>query len=232
MDPHPVESWLRQRLREESNARILLGFGAVVGGGLLLLATFWISYGAIYLTSEVVLAIPELLFGFRWKPSANFLIWTTRAFTGLLVWSAWRTGRPMTDLSEWDEDPSALGQTIARLGVGSAGRATPLLLHPGMSARLLTDLLLFAPGWVIRGREHLREWYRLRTADPGPAAEILVALRLSPGKTDYVDLEAQFPKSVISDAFRLLRSIEGVVFLERSLVLSGALRAELENLPG
>ncbi len=232
MDPHPVESWLRQRLREESNARILLGFGAVVGGGLLLLATFWISYGAIYLTSEVVLAIPELLFGFRWKPSANFLMWTTRAFTGLLLWSAWRSGRPMTDLSEWDEDPSALGQTIARLGVGSAGRATPLLLHSGMGARLLTDLLLFAPGWVFRGWEHLREWYRLRTADPGPAAEILVALRLSPGKTDYVDLEAQFPKSVISDAFRLLRSIEGVVFLEQGLVLGGALRTELENLLG
>lgn len=231
MDTHPVESWLRLRLREESNTRILLGFGALFCGGLLLLATFWISHVAIDLVFDVVLAAPDLLFGFRWRPSASQLLWLTRAFIALLVWSSWRANRPPTDLPEWEENPSLLGPTIARTGVGSAGGGTPPLLHAGMSARLFTDLLLFGPGLVFRGWGHLREWYRLRTADPGPASEILVALRLSPGKTDYVDLEAQFPKSAVTDAFRLLRSIEGVVFLEQSLVLSGALRAELESLP-
>jgi hypothetical protein len=230
MDSHPVESWLRLRLREESNARILLGFGTLFSGGLLLLATFWISYAAIGLVFDVVLAVPDLLFGFRWRPSNSVLLWLTRAFTALLVWTSWRSKRPLTDLSEWDGDPSALGQTIARLGVGSAGGATPLLLYSGMSARLFTDLLLFGPGLIFSGWEHLREWFRLRTAETGPAAEVLVALRLSPGKTDYVDLEAQFPQSVLSDAFHLFRSVEGIVFLEQGLVLSGALRDELEGL--
>jgi hypothetical protein len=230
MDVAALEDWLRRRLLRDANLCLLLSPLAVLGGLLVLFLTYWFSYAVIWLVSQVIVAIPELLFGTRWELKHNARLWSAAAFLVLLVVSYLRSDRRhAVSYGDFDDDPSNFGVAMARFGTGS-GRAGLLLLHPGVSARMIVDLLFIGPRLLFGGSNLLRESGRARSANTNTGSRVLWTLLSQPRKVSYEELSSLYPAPELTQAFHALRLIPGVVFLELGVTLTDELRRELTAL--
>ena len=98
-----------------------------------------------------------------------------------------------------------------------------MLAYPGASANMVADILLVGPRWLSGAWRLWCESRRLAGLDVGCCAELLQFLASRPGVVPYEELR----EAGWEARFAQLACIEGVVFLEKGLGLSGELRQEL-----
>ncbi|MEN9676747.1 MAG: hypothetical protein RIS76_2643 [Verrucomicrobiota bacterium] len=223
-----LEFWLRRRLNRSANTCLALSPVALLGGILLLFLTFWFSYAVITLVFSVVEAIPQLVSGTRWKVGHVARLVVTGVFLALLFYSYLRSNRwQRWDIGSLEEPPSALGQTLWR--IGGASRAGLLLMNPELSARLIAELLYIGPQVLVAGWNLLRESGETRRADAAAGARVLWTLLTQPRRVGYEELESLYTAGELNRAFLALRLVPEVVFLELGVTVSGELRQELAN---
>lgn len=228
MDVGRLERWLGRQLRRDANFCLLLSPVAILAGIAVLIFTFWFTYVVVLMVADVVLAIPSLLFDTRWKLGHSGRLWISGTFIGLLLVSYWRSDRRPVDYSQWSEEPSTLGQGLARFGA-SSGRAGLLLAYPEMTAGIVVDLLETGPRLLYAGVYLLRESGGARSADSMAGARVLWTLLQQPGKVSYGELSQLYPAPELGAAFEALRRVGGVVLLETGISLSDELRTELQQ---
>ncbi len=225
MQVETLERWIRQRLRRDANLCVVLSPVAILGGLLVLFLTFWLAYAVSFVVANVLAAIPSLLFDVRWKLGHTGRLWAAAGFMALLIVSFLRSDRRFaTSYGDFEGDPSALGLALARGAGGS--RASLMLLHPGTSARMIVDLLNIGPRLVWGGIALLRESAGSRSADTVAAARLAWTLMTSPGRVTYEALGSIYDPRELNAAFRALKAVPGVVFLEQGVTLTQELRAE------
>jgi hypothetical protein len=228
MDVGLLESWLRRQLRRDANFCLMLSPLAILAAIAVLVFTFGFTYVVVAMVADIVLAIPSLILDARWKLGHSGRLWIAGTFIGLLLISYWRSDRRPVDYGQWDEEPSTLGQGLARFGA-SSGRAGLLLAYPEMTAGIVVDLLETGPRLLYAGVYLLRESGGARAADSMAGARVLWTLLQQPGKTAYGELSQLYPAPELRAAFEALRRIHGVVFLETGISLADELRLELQK---
>jgi len=225
MDPAPLELWLRRRLRHDANVQLALAPFAILGALLVLTFTFGFSYMVIWMALKVVLAVPELATGTRWRVGHGGRLALTSGFLALLFISYLRSDRwQRQDWSTLGQNASEWGQALWRFGGGRAGL---LLVHPEASARIIVDLLFIGPQLLVSGIRLLRDSGRLRAADTAQGSRILWTLLSEPRRVSYEELEAVYSAAELLPAFSALQHLTGVIFLEQGVTLTQELRQEL-----
>ena len=105
-----------------------------------------------------------------------------------------------------------------------------LLLFPGASSRMITDLLFTGPRLLFGGWGLLRESARLRTADTAELAQVLAVLAGREGRASHEELITLCPDVNYARAMQSVPLLPGIVTLERGLSLTRELRSELRAL--
>lgn len=225
MQVETLERWIRQRLRRDANLCVVLSPVAILGGLLVLFLTFWLAYAVSFMVAHVLAAALSLVSDVRWTLGHVGRLWAAAGFMVALLGSFLRSDRPFaTSYGDFEDDPSALGLALAHGAGGS--RASLMLLHPGASARMIVDLLNIGPRLVWGGFALLRESAGSRSADAVAAARLAWTLVSSPGRVTYGALGSIYDHRELNAAFRALKAIPGVVFLELGVTLTPELRAE------
>lgn len=225
MQVETLEQWIRQRLQRDANLCVVLSPVAILGGLLVLCLTFWLAYAVSFMVAHVLAAILSLVSDAHWKLGHTGRLWTAAGFMALLIVSFLRSDRRFpTSYGDFEGEPSALGLALAHGAGGS--RASLMLLHPGTSARMIVDLLNLGPRLVWGGIALLRESASNRSADTVAGARLAWTLVASPGRVTYEALGSVYDRGELNSAFRALRAIPGVVFLEQGVTLAPELRAE------
>jgi len=103
-----------------------------------------------------------------------------------------------------------------------------MLAYPGASANMVADILLSGPRLVTGAWNLCRESMRLARLDETGCAELLAFLSRCDMAVPYDELRG----AGWEDWFGQLRSIEGVLFLEKGVGLSAELRKELSEFTG
>jgi hypothetical protein len=223
MNSDLIKVWLKRKTSSGATSRILLAMVAFLAGLVVLFLTFWFTYAIIWFGFRGVSAFASLLFsrklhlGHEWRlaASAGFLV---LLFVQHLRTSPWHWG----DYPKEDFDRA--------FGLNASLGAIPALLScPGTSANMIADILLSGPRLVTGARTLVQESSRLRQLDVEGCGQLLAFLASRPVPVPYEELRAAGWEAWFSQ----LRSIEGVVFLEKGLNLTAELRKELVNLhPG
>lgn len=230
MQVETLERWIRQRLRRDANLCVVLSPVAILGGLLVLFLTFWLAYAVSFMVAKVFAAIPALLFDVRWKLGHTGRLWAAAGFMVVLIVSFLRSDRRFpTSYGDFEGDPINLGLALSRHD-GTSRASLALMLHPGTSARMIVDLLNIGPRLVWGGFALLRESAGSRSADTVAAARLAWTLVTSPGRVTYEALGSIYDRRELNAAFRALKAIPGVVFLEQGVTLTQELRAEWATL--
>jgi hypothetical protein len=168
-----LESWLRQRFRSEAVLGILVGLATLTLGLLVMIATFWMAYGAAWVVIEGVSALSEIVGSRQFRIPHEGRLVCAGAFLALLFLSHLRT-------SPWDRgdysyfgDPEAamrmrVAETLFPRRFGEVNSIQRLLVHPGASSRMIAEILETGPrcltgAWAMlcRATSIFRYW-RLR----------------------------------------------------------------------
>jgi hypothetical protein len=216
------------RFRTQANLCALLVPVAFLGGVLGLAFTWWLCFVASWLGLHSLGALAEMFGGHRWHLSSRWPVGL--AWAGFLTLVAGFLKSGTRDLDHYPEfegsEPS--WDDAARVGL-YAGSPAVLLMFPHASARMILDILYLAPRMVRGAWVLLRSSGDLRTIDPSPAAEVLAALSVLPGKLPWEEFGPRFGHLPVAEVRRALRWIPGVVNLEGGLTLDADLRAELRG---
>lgn len=102
-----------------------------------------------------------------------------------------------------------------------------MLAYPGASANMVADILLVGPRLVIGTYQLAKKGLRMKKLDEEGCAELVSFLYSRISMVPYEDLKS----ANWEPWFDQLRSIDGVLFLQKGLVLSEDLRSELNDLP-
>jgi len=217
MNKDAVQHWLKRKKATDAVRNSLLALAALVAGLVVLFATFWLAYAAIWVGWQGIAAITELLFSRRFSfPHGGRLV-GSGVFTVLLFLQYFRT-----DPWHWGEYPKRKypGPVGLVLGLGA------LLVYPGAASNMTADILLNGPrliaGAAALGRQ-AGAWLRM---DAVNCAVLLAFLARSSHAVTYDVLRA----GGWADWMDQLRHLDRVVFLEQGLTLSSDLKQELLTL--
>ena len=231
MQVEALEHWLSRRLRQDSTVCLLLSPAALLGGLLALFLTYWLAYALSWVTARAVLAVPELLFGWRGSLGHTGRLWAAAGFVVLLLATYARSDRrfPIGYGDFQEDDPALLGRTLAS-GIRPT-ETTALLLYPSFGARMIVDILSVGPRLLWGALALWAEGSAKRGADASAGARLLWTLLASPGKVAYAALAEAYEPGELQRGLLALRGIPGIVFLEQGLTVGEELRAELAALP-
>lgn len=231
MQVEVLERWLSRRLRHDSTVCLLICPAALLGGLLALFLTYWLAYALSWVSARALLAVPELLLGWRGAFGHAARLWTAAGFVALLVVTYARSDRRFpTSYGDFQEDdPALLGRTLA--GGTRPSETSALLLYPGFGARMVVDILSVGPRLLWGAVALWSEGSAKRGADASAGARLLWTLLAAPGKVAYEALAEAYEPGELRRGLLALRGIPGIVFLEQGLTLGEELRAELAALP-
>ncbi len=221
-----IGRWLSGRFHTQANLCVGLVPVAFLGSLVGLFLTWWLCFMAVYLGLHALGAVANIFEGHGGRVPYRWVV--TGAWTGfvLLVGSYFRNGTTGLDEYPEFEDADNSWGNAARLHVIGGGAAV-LLMFPHASARMILDILYIAPRMLRGSWLLLRSSGQLRAQDVEPAAEILAALAALPGKIGWDELSQRFGHVPMSEVFKAMRWIPGVVSLEGGLTLDADLRSEL-----
>lgn len=223
MNAEAVSTWLRRKKSSGATTRCLLAFVALLAGLVVLFLTFWFTYAVIWFGMRGISALSQLAFSERLHLSHHWRLILSGVFLLLLFIQHFRTS-PW----HWGDYPERDYAAAPGLqaGAGLTGAFGFMLAHPGASANMIADILLSGPR-LISGTWNLwRESRRLAALDVEGCGQLLSFLLSRPTAVPYEELRA----AGWEDWFGQLRSIGGVIFLEKGISLSSELRQELLQL--
>jgi hypothetical protein len=221
MSADAIKSWLAKKKRWGFAQQVLLGWLALVAGLVVLFLTFWLTYAMIWISVYGVSATSELVFGRKLHLAHEWRLAGSAGFVFLLFFQHFRT-----DPWHWGDY-----SVVQRAGFSPAKSARGFqILNPRVAFNLAgnmgADILLSGPrlvsGTVTLVRQGLR-WRRLDQEGCG----VLLAFLLS--RLDVVTWE-ELKSAGWEEWCAQLRSVDGVQFLQKGLMLSGELRSELYRL--
>lgn len=228
MNTSAIEPWLRKKKTSGFFQYESLGFVGFLAGMVIVFLTFWLTYGIIWFGWYGVSAVSELIFNKRLSDIPHGLRLTgSGIFIVLLFIQHIRTNPshwgdyPRRDYTSSDELAKQAAVTFAVSSIGV------LLLYPGASANMITDILLTGPRLLTGGCGLMKQGYRMKTLDENGCASLLSFLLSQPHAVHYDELKA----AGWGPWFEQLHCIDGVEFLEKGLLLSEELREELNHLP-
>lgn len=218
-----IKLWLKRKKSSGATARCLTAFAALLGGAVILFLTFWFTYAIIWICIPGVSAVSELAFSKKLKLAHEWRLILSGVFLLLLFVQHFRT-------SQWHWGDYAEADYVAAPGLqavtGVSGSLVSLLAHPGASANMIADMLLSGPRLVTGSWKLWRESRRLGAVDEEGCSQLMAFLLTRAGAVPYDELRA----AGWEEWFGQLRSLEGVVFLEKGISLSEELRRELRQI--
>ena len=223
MSADAIQVWLKRRKSSGATSRGLLAIGALFAGVIVLLLTFWFTYAIIWFGWLGVSALSDLVLGKRLHLTHEWRLVLCGVFLLLLFVQHFRT-----DPSHWGDYPKRdyVAAPVLQMRAGVLGGLGFMLAYPGASANMVADILLAGPRLVTGAWSLWRESRRLARLDAEGCAPLVAFLASRPAAVPYEELREAGWESW----FVQLRCIEGVVFLEKGLGLSGELRQELNRL--
>ncbi len=220
MNSEAITAWLKRKQASGAVWRGLVGLGAALAGIVVLFLTFWFTYAIIWFGFQGVSALSSLVFSKKLHLAHEWRLVASAVFLGLLFVQHFRT-------SPWHWDDYPREDFDRAFGVNASLGAIPALLScPGTSANMIADILLSGPRLVTSAWTLVRESSRLRQLDEEGCSQLLAFLASRPMAVTYEELR----EAGWENWFGQLRSIEGVVFLEKGLNLTAELRKELVSL--
>lgn len=223
MNSDAVKVWLKRRKSSGATSRLLLAMVALLAGLVVLVFTFWFTYAIVWFGFQGVSALSSLIFSKRLHLTHEWRLIASGIFIVLLFIQHLRT-HP----SYWGEYPKQdyVASPVLQYQAGVLGSLGFMLAYPGASANMVADILLSGPRLVTGAWSLARESSRMKQLDVEGCSQLLTFLASRSNAVPYAELcEAGW-----EDWFSQLRSIEGVVFLEKGLSLTAELRRELAGL--
>lgn len=217
MNDTAIQRWLQRKKSSGATVRYLTAFAALLGGLFILLLTFWFTYAVIWICIPGVSAVSELAFSKKIRLAHEWRLLLSGIFLLLLFIQHFRTS-PW----HWGDYPRDKYSVLE----GPALGPWALVRHPGASANMIADLLLSGPRLISGARNLWREAQSLRALDVEVSTQLLAFLLQRNELVSYRELE----QAGWGEWLNSLRSLDGLVFLEKGLKVSAELRAELTNL--
>lgn len=221
MNEDLLKSWLCQKKTTNSAVYVSLGAGSLLLGLFVVVFTFWFTYGIIWFGGWGVSAFSELAFGHKILISHHLRLILSGVFVVLLFVQHFRTNESYW--SEYPEEDYGISPGIQVAAGGVGGGLATMLAHSGTSAKMVTDIMLTGPRLVTGSFGLVAKGKRLRKIDVEGCAKLLLFLLQSPHVADYGELRA----AGWGNWFGQLRNIDGVLFLEKGLLLAPELKHEL-----
>lgn len=218
MSPDAIQIWLQRKKSRGATMQLLLAVAALLGGLIVLFLTFWFTYVIVWFGFQGVSAVSSLAFSKKLHLAHEWRLVISGIFLVLLFvqhlrTSPWHWG----NYPERDDYSFIAGHVLGPWA---------LLHYPGASANMIADILLSGPRLVTGAWTSVREAKRLKRLDVERCSQLIGFLASRPSAVPYEELRA----AGWEDWFDQLRSIEGVVFLEKGLNLTIELRKELASL--
>jgi hypothetical protein len=220
MNEELIKSWLRQKKTTNSLFYMSLGAGSLLLGLLVVVFTFWFTYAILWFGGLGVSAASDLVFGHKLGMGHVARLVCSGIFVVLLFVQYFRTNELY-----WGEYPDKdfKNAPAIQLGAGSAGGLVSLLAYPGTSSKMITDIMLTGPRLVAGAFPLVSKGKRMRRIDEEGCARLLLFLLSSPHLAPYEELRS----AGWGGWFGELRDIDGVLFLEKGLLLTPELKEEL-----
>ena len=222
MNTDVIKKWLQKKKASGAAARGLLALLAVLAGVVVLFLTFWFTYAVIYVGCMGASAFSELAFNQKLRLTHGWRLAGSGLFLVLLFIQHF-----LTSPWHWGDYPRRdyVSAPALQYHAGVAGGLAFMLAYPGASANMIADILLSGPRLVTGAWNLGRESMRLARLDETGCAELIAFLLSCNAAVPYDELRSAGWEAW----FGQLRCINGVVFLEKGLSLSGELRNELNN---
>lgn len=222
-----LEEWIEQKRGRQMPIIWLLAPLAFLAGLVVLFLTFWLLYALLFVMGWGVSAIVELV------ASREFMI---PHFWRLLLAGAWLIGVCVS----YARNPSSnmnpipahdyVGWSPTFHGGGTAAGLVMLAAYPGATAHLLRDLFQTGPR-LIHGALGLgRMFSAIKSIQPPFCAIYLERLVRAGSAVTWEELKNIDGPESLKRAVNQLRSIDGVIFLEKGVTLPTELRRELRPL--
>jgi len=223
MNPESIEPWLRRLKRRSVTSKRLLSGIALVAGVAVLFLTFWFTYAIIWFGMHGISALSELAFGKRLYLAHGWRLVASGVFVVLLFVQHFRT-----DPLHWGdyEKRDYVAAPALQMQAGVLGGLGFMLAYPSASANMVADILLSGPRLATGAWRLWQESRRMARLDAPGCAPLLAFLASRHQAVPYEELR----EAGWECWFEQLHSIEGVVFLQKGLSLSGELRQELNRL--
>jgi len=218
MSPDAIKPWLQRKKSSGAISRILLATVAFFGGIVVLFLTFWFTYAIVWFVVDGISALFSILFSKKLHLAHQWRLVISGVFVILLFVQHFRT-------SEWHWGDYPRRDDYSLLA-GHVLGPWALLRYPGASANMIADILLSGPRLVTGAWTLVRESSQLKRLDVDVCSQLLAFLASRPAAIPYEELR----EAGWGDWFGQLRSIEGVVFLQKGLNLTAELRSELLRL--
>ena len=216
MNAEAVKIWLKRKKPSGATSRSLLAILVLLAGIAVLFLTFWFTNAIVWFGLRGVSVLASLTFGRQLHLAHEWRLVASVVFLGLFFVQHFRT-------SPWHWGDYPREDFDRAFGVNAALGALPALLScPGTSANMIADILLSGTRLVTGAWTLVRETGRLRQLEVEGCGQLLVFLAIRPMPVPYAELR----EAGWEDCLRQLRSIEGIVFLEKGLNLRAELRQE------
>ncbi len=220
MNEAAIKLWLQRKKSSGATARGLTAVAALLGGLLILFFTFWFTYAIIWFCVPGISAVTELAFSKKLRLAHEWRLILCGVFVLLLFVQHLRT-------CPWHwGDYGKVDGDRAWVLTRSVGPMAALLSAPGASANMIADILLSGPRLTTGAWKLWRESRRLHFLDEEGCAQLLSFLASRTGAVPYEELR----EAGWEEWFGQLRSLDGVIFLEKGITLSSELRQELHQL--
>jgi len=224
MTTEVIQLWIRRKKQRGNAQRKLMSGAALLGGLFVLFLTFWLTYVVIWIGERGVSAISDLAAGKRFHLTHGVRLICCGAFLVLLFVQHLRTPTEYWNEYEHRDHPTTPGFAAATGMIGGLG---VMLAYPGASANMVAGVLLIGPRLITGAWGLWQQAGQLKSLDAEGCAPLLRFLYGRHNAVPYAELSS----AGWDDWLPQLRALEGVRFLQKGLMLSTELRAELNQLP-
>ena len=222
-----LEEWIEQKRGRQMPIILLLAPLAFLAGLVVLFLTFWLLYALLFVMGWGVSAIVELV------ASREFMI---PHFWRLLLAGAWLIGvcvsyarKPSSNMNPIPAR-DYVGWSPTFHGGGTAAGLVLLAAYPGATAHLLRDLFQTGPRLIHGALCLARMFSAIKSIQPPFCAIYLERLVRAGSAVTWEELKNIDGPESLKRAVNQLRSIDGVIFLEKGVTLPTELRRELRPL--
>jgi len=223
MNSSSIKIWLKTNQGNKVTTTYLKSVLSLLGGSIVLVITFGLTYFVVWLASSGFLSVYELFFGTKLKLGSNYLLIITSIFIAMLFvqylkMDSWSWGRYSQE--DYDVDPRL------RSDAEQLMPSVKILIHSGNTAKAVADVLVTGPRLLLGSVLCLKEISQAKSIEIDKCGEALALLH---ARIDSVSYE-EFCAAGFGELLQQLKGIEGVSFLKSGMYLSDELRNEFNNL--
>ncbi len=214
-----IKIWLQKKRMCEAPACLAGGLASLLAGIIVVALTGYLCFFLFYLGWFGIAAAWDLVSGQqlpRW-PSTGIGIFTAVFVVLLFIGNArsrW-----------WDVGDIPRGAWPRRARKDDAEQFASLVA----SAKFVTDIFFTGPRLITASWRACRKAFRLWNLDLDACSDLLQVLLAAGRAVSREELAGRLANCDLPELERQIRNIEGVIFLNDGLTLTGELRSELAN---